>query len=573
MDFADPQGGKGTCDRKAATIKPHMKIFHDEGNNIESASDMKTAILSSGGVPAVNVAVSGPPDDSEFSKVEIKGVSFYTNVEYTRGGFKVWKAYNIGKGKVIPRNKFSISSFSVPQVTNLDIGSQESQSEFLTVKSKKKSEKEEDDLHSESLPVSREDIVDDQNESHLFSCPEPGCIKRYQRFHSLQRHLDCGKHKRELEQETIFDRAAIGYAERLDKQSGCVPELQAFQNAKSPRQHVLSMGWAPKSAQTKRTRFNEKQKNYMTTKFNIRETTGFKANPADVAKAMMTTKDDNGDRMFTSEEFVTTQQVSSYFSHLASKKRLPNAQDDDDALAAENETDLQDLQELVVQETVAIKQLEEELEEYCLSEPHSRIISTSIDVFVPNSVLTRPTTILKIYYQSMNRIPKYAVVASTSICVIRHSTANNKYMETRCLMHRRLTIGGSPWLKNYIDFNTKKRRIGEEKDCWDNSDYPKDSPYYSAHNKKVIGKFKDEAAGVPVIEFVGLRSKMYSYVKESGGGGMTAKGVKKTGCTCSKDGIQNYRSLHKKTFNLTQFSVYSTLSSETKNSTNQRTNN
>ncbi|CAB4033669.1 Gastrula zinc finger, partial [Paramuricea clavata] len=47
-----------------------------------------------------------------------------------------------------------------------------------------------------------------------------------------------------------------------------------------------------------------------------------------------------------------------------------------------------------------------------------------------------------------------------------------------------------------------------------------------AHNKKVIGKFKDEAEGVPVIEFVGLRSKMYSYVKESGGGGMTAKGVK-----------------------------------------------
>ncbi|CAB4025991.1 Hypothetical predicted protein [Paramuricea clavata] len=78
----------------------------------------------------------------------------------------------------------------------------------------------------------------------------------------------------------------------------------------------------------------------------------------------------------------------------------------------------------------------------------------------------------------------------------------------------------------YEDF----RRIGEEKDCWDNSDYPKDSPYYSAHNKKVIGKFKDEAAGVPVIEFVGLRSKMYSYVKESGGGGMTAKGVKKKLC-------------------------------------------
>ena len=75
----------------------------------------------------------------------------------------------------------------------------------------------------------------------------------------------------------------------------------------------------------------------------------------------------------------------------------------------------------------------------------------------------------------------------------------------------------------YEDF----KRIGDEKDCWDNSDYPKDSPYHSTHNKKVIGKFKDEASGVPVTEFVGLRSKMYSYVKENGKGGMTAKGVKK----------------------------------------------
>jgi hypothetical protein len=75
----------------------------------------------------------------------------------------------------------------------------------------------------------------------------------------------------------------------------------------------------------------------------------------------------------------------------------------------------------------------------------------------------------------------------------------------------------------YEDF----KRIGDEKDCWDNSDYPKDSPYHSTHNKKVIGKFKDEASGVPITEFVGLRSKMYSYVKENGKGGMTAKGVKK----------------------------------------------
>ena len=57
------------------------------------------------------------------------------------------------------------------------------------------------------------------------------------------------------------------------------------------------------------------------------------------------------------------------------------------------------------------------------------------------------------------------------------------------------------------------RDFWNDKDRFDNSDYPENSPYFNKTNKKVIGKFKDEAAGVPVVEFVGLRSKMYSYFK------------------------------------------------------------
>ena len=70
----------------------------------------------------------------------------------------------------------------------------------------------------------------------------------------------------------------------------------------------------------------------------------------------------------------------------------------------------------------------------------------------------------------------------------------------------------------------------KDKDLFDNSDYPENSPYFYKKNKKVIGKFKDEAAGVPIIEFVGLRSKMYSYIKEEDGKikeQKTAKGIKK----------------------------------------------
>ena len=66
-----------------------------------------------------------------------------------------------------------------------------------------------------------------------------------------------------------------------------------------------------------------------------------------------------------------------------------------------------------------------------------------------------------------------------------------------------------------------------DKDMFDNSDYPENSSYYCNANKKVIGKFKDEACGFPVVEFIGLKSKMYSYIKDIEKGGKTAKGIKK----------------------------------------------
>ena len=66
-----------------------------------------------------------------------------------------------------------------------------------------------------------------------------------------------------------------------------------------------------------------------------------------------------------------------------------------------------------------------------------------------------------------------------------------------------------------------------DKEKFDNSDYPESSPYFYNKNKKVLGKFKDETQGIPIIEFVGLRSKMYSYIKDNDQVGKTAKGIKK----------------------------------------------
>ena len=55
--------------------------------------------------------------------------------------------------------------------------------------------------------------------------------------------------------------------------------------------------------------------------------------------------------------------------------------------------------------------------------------------------------------------------------------------------------------------------IKANENFYDTSDYPKEHPLHSTVNKKVLGKMKDECAGTPISEYVGLRSKMYSVMK------------------------------------------------------------
>ena len=52
--------------------------------------------------------------------------------------------------------------------------------------------------------------------------------------------------------------------------------------------------------------------------------------------------------------------------------------------------------------------------------------------------------------------------------------------------------------------------MAKHPELYDTSDYPPDHSLYSNAKKKVLGKMKDECAGRPIAEYVGLRPKMYS---------------------------------------------------------------
>ena len=80
-----------------------------------------------------------------------------------------------------------------------------------------------------------------------------------------------------------------------------------------------------------------------------------------------------------------------------------------------------------------------------------------------------------------------------------------------------------------LTYEIRSKYIYEEffkwKDLFDFSNYLKDSKFLDETNKKVIGKMKDEFGGVIVIEFVGLKSNMYSMKKIDGKECNTTKGV------------------------------------------------
>ena len=347
MDFCDPQGGKGACDRRSAAIKSHMKIYLNSGNNIETSEETKEAILSAGGMSSVRVTSCGPPKAPASLNIKLDGAGSISNVQYDDKGLRVWRAYRIGRGKYTPWDKLNVSENSeVPYLT--DVNKEGVTASFAPVKSKRKDtvsrQESEEDSSSEN---SSDETETETSNARLFSCPEEGCIKCYQRYSNLQQHLDSGKHTRALEREPLLDQAVYGYAERLEVQTVGVPCVGNVQEVPKqvPLQSTLPMGWALRSSQNRRTRFNVKQKEYLSTKFNIGETTGRKADPVVVAKELMHARGNDGERLFSCDEFLTSQQISSFFSRLATQKSLLDKDDteENDDEAAEFESSLEDL--------------------------------------------------------------------------------------------------------------------------------------------------------------------------------------------------------------------------------------
>ena len=176
----------------------------------------------------------------------------------------------------------------------------------------------------------------------IFSCPEEGCTKSFVRYSSMERHCEYGVHVRVLEKVTLQDRAKLSYARRLEE--GQTKPLPSVIVTGSPHCFLLDKGWGLKS-KAKAVRFSEKQKTFIEGKFLQGEKSGKKVSGEAVAKEMRKVKDANNQRLFSLEEFLTPQQITSYFSRFAAKRKQLS---ESECEAAEAERALQEAKQDII---------------------------------------------------------------------------------------------------------------------------------------------------------------------------------------------------------------------------------
>ena len=109
------------------------------------------------------------------------------------------------------------------------------------------------------------------------------------------------------------------YAQKLSEGTTEEPSMQSVTAGKQS-ETSLSQGWVIRQTK-KAARFNENQRSYLDEKFLIGQSTGIKADPSQFARDLRNARTERGKRRFSIDEFLTPQQIKSYFSRKTAKTK------------------------------------------------------------------------------------------------------------------------------------------------------------------------------------------------------------------------------------------------------------
>jgi len=179
-DFSESQAGKDICNRKTAAMKAHIKRWVNERHDIVTAEDMKAVLESHGGIKGCRAALVEVDTTRERNKdSKIPGISVLNNFHYEECGIRVWKAYDIGPGHLIPCSGLGV----IPQGdTGLRVIKPLGQA-----------------THRGSVSESV------RHQSEIYSCQETGCVLTFKTQAEADNHMDTGKHHLEVDCESMYD--------------------------------------------------------------------------------------------------------------------------------------------------------------------------------------------------------------------------------------------------------------------------------------------------------------------------------------------------------------------------------
>lgn len=310
-DYSEPQYGKDVCDRILCPMKASIRRYCNEGHDVLTAADMRKALSERPvkGTSACVCAVDEANISLEVNKID--GFSKLHNIKFEEEGIRVWRSYGVGRGKEVP-----FKNLVTKRQGNTGLFISE---DFFTCRDARiyKCKDAEPESSDEDT-----DAADTSSDIEMFECSEPGCVKSFQTFSELESHLDIGDHCVSLYDKLRKDWVDMfTTAVNITEDAGCADSTQERVCQTSPSHQSVEMGWALPKGRVGSSRFSDKVKKYLTARFDLGEQTGRKADPQQVSSDMRQARDEQNNRLFDREEWLTKSQVQGFFSRLAAARR------------------------------------------------------------------------------------------------------------------------------------------------------------------------------------------------------------------------------------------------------------
>ena len=153
----------------------------------------------------------------------------------------------------------------------------------------------------------------DSSSDHCFMCPEGGCTQVFNNYSDMQNHCFLGNHTFKLQASSTYDDIKLRWMDACSSLSEDVHKYRNMQEEIASEGSVQTeMGWGLKR-EKKHVRFTEDIKMYLNEIFQRGENNGTKVHPSVVVQNMRVAKNENGEKRFSPNEYLSVSQILSYF--------------------------------------------------------------------------------------------------------------------------------------------------------------------------------------------------------------------------------------------------------------------